>query len=116
MAHAPLPPSYGRTGPLRRLGRTLFEHEPGFFDVPEARHLLALHESQAQVPQRADGGNLILELRADMFKFGPERRTTFTALNSDKKTLCALGFEAIKLKEDRAFGNEDIWSLGCDDK
>src|SRR5439155_25634449 len=58
----------------------------------------------------------ILELRADMFKFGPERRTTFTALNSDKKTLCALGFEAIKLKEDRAFGNEDIWSLGCDDK
>ena len=55
----------------------------------------------------------VLELRADMFKFGPERRTAFAALNRDKKTLCDLGFEAIKVKEDRAFGNEDTWSLSC---
>src|SRR5262249_54787926 len=47
-------------------GRALDELEPGLLDLPEARHLLALHDPQAQVPQRPDGGHRIAELRADL--------------------------------------------------
>src|SRR5262249_46468552 len=31
-------------------GRTLDEYKPGLLDVPKARHFLALHDPQAQVP------------------------------------------------------------------
>src|SRR5262249_56261962 len=47
-------------------GRALYAYKPALLDVPEARHLLALHDAQAQVPQRPDDGDLMPELRADL--------------------------------------------------
>src|SRR5262249_6155059 len=43
-------------------GRDLDQCELGPLDVPEARHLLALHGSYAQVPQGTDGFDLIPKL------------------------------------------------------
>src|SRR5262249_26017807 len=46
------------------------QHEPWLLDIPEARRLLAIHDAEAQVAQRAARGNLASVLGADRGRLG----------------------------------------------